>query len=60
MKSFFWIILREKSTAKINKKVYNGYQQLAKELNNIVTIDGNNTLDYVHNKIVNEIESFLK
>ena len=43
-----------------HKKVYNGYQQLAKELNNIVTIDGNNTLDYVHNKIVNEIESFLK
>ena len=43
-----------------HKKVYNGYQQLTKEVNNIVTIDGNNTLDYVHNKIVNEIESFLK
>ncbi|MGG7165106.1 dTMP kinase [Clostridium ihumii] len=42
-----------------HKKVYDGYQHLSRNTENIVIVDGNRELEVVHNEIVNEIEKFI-
>lgn len=50
----------ENSGNDFHRRVYDGYQYLANNMDNMIIIDGNNNFEEVHNKIVNEVENFIK
>ncbi|WP_454052184.1 dTMP kinase [Clostridium sp. Marseille-Q7071] len=49
----------ENSGNNFHKKVYEGYQYIATNMDNIIVIDGNRSLQEVHEDIVREVEKFI-
>ncbi|HAG44813.1 MAG TPA: dTMP kinase [Clostridium sp.] len=49
----------ENSGNNFHKKVYEGYQYIATNMDNIVVIDGNRSLQEVHEDIIREVEKFI-
>ena len=49
----------ENSGNNFHKKVYEGYQYIATNMDNIIVIDGNRSLQEVHEDIIREVEKFI-
>lgn len=49
----------ENSGNNFHKKVYKGYQYIATNMDNIIVIDGNRSLQEVHEDIIREVEKFI-